>query len=305
MGPKLLHYRAWQGEFRSPNWGPWPIARVSLDMMFRRKLFWALYAFALLTFLMFFFGQYLLAWAEAQAAEQSVNVLGVRQNAGTLVEQLRDRLKMNGRAANYRMYFAYQSTAVMAVLALAGSMVVGNDFLHGSLPFYLSKPLSPWHYVLGKCLAISVFVNLMTTLPALVLFVQYRSLYDWGDRNEELSLLAGIIGYGLILSTFLSLMLVATASWLRRTVPLVMAWTTLFFFLSRLSRALVDFLGCDPRWRLIDLWNDTTLVGNVCLNLEPGSRQPEWYGAAGVLLVMGLVCVSYLNRRIRAVEIVQ
>ena len=32
---------------------------------------------------------------------------------------------------------------VMIVLALAGSVLIGNDFRFGSLPFYLSKPLSP------------------------------------------------------------------------------------------------------------------------------------------------------------------
>jgi len=305
MGPKLLHYRAWRGEFHSPLRSPWPIARVALDMMFRRRLFWAVYAFALMTFLMFFFGTYLLAWAETQAGSNPVRVMGVQQNPGALIHLLKARLKMDGTAANYRMFFAYQGTMVMVVLSLAGSLVVGNDFQFGSLPFYLSKPLAPGHYVLGKCLAIAAFVNLLTTVPALILFVQYRSLYDWGALDDELALAAGIIGYGLILSAFLSLLLVATASWLRRTVPLVMAWTTLFFFLRQLAGALVDGLGYDPRWRLLDLWNDLGLLGGACLGLEPVGRQPAGYEAALVLGVIGLLCVSYLNRRIRAVEIVR
>ena len=41
----------------------WPIARASLTMLFRRKLFWAIYALAVMVFLLFFFGQYLLFWA--------------------------------------------------------------------------------------------------------------------------------------------------------------------------------------------------------------------------------------------------
>ena len=59
----------------------------------------------------------------------------------------------------------------MIVLALAGAVLVGNDFRWGGLPFYLSKPLTRWHYLLGKCLAVAVFVNLMTTVPALVLYL--------------------------------------------------------------------------------------------------------------------------------------
>ena len=161
-----------------------------------------------------------------------------------------DILKLNGSAETYRNFFWYQGYMVMVVLALAGTYLVGNDFQFGSLPFYLSKPLNPWHYLLGKCLAVGTFVNMMTTLPALVLFVQYRTLYSW--ENFDLQLLAGILGYGLVLTVVLSLLLVAVASWLRRTVPLIMAWTTLLLFLRMLATALVEGLQYDPRWRLID-----------------------------------------------------
>src|SRR5947207_1478467 len=52
----------------------WPIARVSLGMIFRRKLFWAIYALALMVFLLFFFGQYLMSWATTQIGEGEVRV---------------------------------------------------------------------------------------------------------------------------------------------------------------------------------------------------------------------------------------
>ena len=70
----LLHYRPWRGEFGGAERSIWPIARISLRMMFRRKLFWGLYGLGLLIFSMFFFGQYLLAWAETQLAEQTIKV---------------------------------------------------------------------------------------------------------------------------------------------------------------------------------------------------------------------------------------
>src|SRR5271165_5819511 len=124
-------------------------------------------------------------------AEQSVQLFGARMAPGDLIKQLRDAMKLNGSAETYRNFFWYQGWMVMVLLAMAGAIMVGNDFHHGSLPFYLSKPLTPWHYLLGKCLAVAVFVNLMTTLPALVLFVQYRTLYEWGDLGSELHLLAG------------------------------------------------------------------------------------------------------------------
>ncbi|GIW79419.1 MAG: hypothetical protein KatS3mg105_1226 [Gemmatales bacterium] len=320
---RLLHYRPWRGECRPAFYSVWPVARVSLRMMFRRKLFWGLYALALIIFLMFFFGQYLLAWAESQSASATVNVGLVRTNPSKLIRLLRDALKLNGSADTYRNFFRWQGSMVMIVLALAGALIVGNDFRHRSLPFYLSKPIRRWHYVAGKCLAVAVFVNLMTTLPALVLFVQYGLLDDWGYFVGDgtaislgfvrlvlpiNSLCLGIVGYGVLLTVCLSLFLVATASWLRRTVPLIMAWTTLFFFLRMVARALVDGLHYDPRWRLLDLWNCLSLLGNRLLGIPAAQirpqPQPEIWEAAATLAALCVVCLLYLNHRIRGVEVV-
>jgi Ni/Fe-hydrogenase subunit HybB-like protein len=177
------------------------------------------------------------------------------------------------------------------------------------LPFYLSKPLSPWHYLAGKCLAVAAIVNLMTTLPALVLYFQYGVLTSWDYFVQDFRLLFGILAYGLELTVCLSLMLVATAGWLRRTVPMIMAWTTIFIFLRLLSVALVNGLKMSPRWRLMDLWNDTFLLGAYCLRVEPYKDwqpfQPTIGEAAVVLGVVCILCLTYLTLRIRAVEIVR
>jgi hypothetical protein len=297
-------------------------------MVFRRKLFWVLYGLGLLIFLMFFFGQYLLAWAESQATESTVSVGVVRTEPKRFIDLFRTFLKIDGQPEMYRTFFWWQGYMVMTVLALTGSLLVGNDFHYGSLPFYLSKPLGRWHYLLGKCLAVAVFVNLMTTLPALVLFVQYGLLDSWeyffqnglplghlsvGSSTFDLRffnpLAFGILGYGLVLTVCLSLLLVATASWLRRTVPMIMVWTALFFFFRLLTSALVDRLQYSARWRLFDLWNDTAIVGSALLGVIPfdyqSERQPAVGEAALVLVGVCLLCLMYLNRRIRAVEIVR
>ena len=166
-GVELLHYRPWRGSFHKSVVSVWPIARIALLMMFRRKLFWGLYALGLLFFLMFFFGQYLFAWAGTQLAESSISVMGIRAKPEELVYRLQRGLQLDGSAATYTNFFRYQGHMLIIVLALAGALLVGNDIQHGSLSFYLSKSLSRWHYLLGKCLAVAVFVNLLTTLPAI------------------------------------------------------------------------------------------------------------------------------------------
>jgi ABC-type transport system involved in multi-copper enzyme maturation permease subunit len=298
MGASLLHYRPWRGSFRDPHWAVWPIARTGLGIMFRRKLFWGLYALSLLFFAMFFFGQYLLAYAETE-------------NMPTwLLEQSRRGLHLDGSGTMYANFFRFQGSMVVIVLALAGSILIGNDFHFGSMPFYLSKPLGRWHYLGGKFLAGAVFINLMTTVPALVLYLQYGMITSWDYFVDEFGLLLGILAYGLELTVALGLLLLAMASWVRRTIPLIMVWTAVFFFLRIVAGALVFQLQFSPRWRLIDFWNDTWLVGNALLGIPRGSMwppgpQPPTLDALLVLVGVSVACVMYLSRRIRAVEIVR
>jgi ABC-2 type transport system permease protein len=328
MAVSLLRYRTWRGRLRTPHQSIWPIARISLTMMFQRKIFWGMYSLGLFIFLMYFFGQYLLDWAETTTSETTIAVGFIRTEPARFIEVLRNVLKFDGQPEMYRNFFWWQGSMVMVMLALAGSILVGNDFHFGSLPFYLSKPLGPWHYLAGKCLAVAVFVNLMTTIPAIVLFLQFGFLKSWDyfvEGGYSLGhwavagwewhlrlpnpLFFGILEFGLVLTVCLSLLLVATAAWLKRTVPMVMVWTTVFFFLRLLTAALVDGLQYHPRWRLLDIWNNTNLVGSAFLHVNPygprPDRQPAVAEAALVLGTVSVLCLIYLNHRIRAVEIVR
>jgi len=301
--PQLLPYRPWVGAFHPPLASVWPIARIALWMIVRRRLFWVLYGLGMLIFLLFFFGQYLAAFTQLLAPE---NPQPGQTNLRELIHKFVKFL--DGSAETYRTLIYYQGYIVMIVLALAGSVLIGNDLRFGSLPYYLSKPLRGWHYLLGKGLAVAVFINLMTTLPALALFVEFGLLYSWEYFFTESRLVLGILGYGAALTVVLSLLLLASATWLRRTVPLIMMWTTLFVFFRFLAAALVDRLRFDEHWRLIDLWNNLYLVGNVCLGVDPNQAlpaQPPWIEAAAVLGGVSLLCLMYLILRIRAVEIVR
>jgi ABC-type transport system involved in multi-copper enzyme maturation permease subunit len=311
----LLRYRPWRGELGHPTWAALAIARTALGLLLRRRLFWALYAICVLNFLFFFFGQYLQVWLEGQLGQQLLRVrLGgeapeMRLTTDGLFKFLRETLKLNGTGETFRNYFVFQGSMLTIILALAGSILVGNDFHYGTLPFYLAKPIHRWHYIGGKCLAVGVFINLVATVPALVLFAQFGMLEDWNYYLEKWYLAVGILGYGLVLTLGLSPLLVATAVAVRRTVPLVMVWMTLFSLAPILASVLVDALQFSPRWRLIDIWNSTFLVGQWCLGIKhvdiKPDPQPEFWEAALALGAVVSVCLIYLQRRIRGVEIVR
>ena len=305
----LLRYRPWRGTFRPPIFGSLAMARISLRLMIRRRLFWGLYALALMVFFFFFYGQYLVVWIQQQTATQQISFGAFRVNAGDLTRFL-DRLNLNGTAHTFANYIWFQGFIATIVLALAGSVLVGNDFHHGSLPYYLSKPIGRRHYLLGKCLSVAMFVNLLTTVPALILFAQAGLLYDWKTYYlDHFRQFVGILAYGLVLTVCLSLLLVATAVWVRRTVPLIMVWTGIFVLARSLGAFLVDGQQFDPRWRLLDLWNNLYLIGLWCLDADREKirplSQPEFWQAATVVGMVCLACMLFLRKRVQAVEIVQ
>jgi ABC-type transport system involved in multi-copper enzyme maturation permease subunit len=313
-GTGLLRYRPWRGTFRGPWYGAWAIARSGLQLMFRRKLFWALYALSLLIFLFYFFGQYLQVFLEQKLNEEGLKLGGIftrNMRPEVLLKSLNNALQLNGSADTYGNFLWFEGYIVVVILAFVGSVLVGNDFHHGSLPYYLSKPISRWHYVAGKCLAVGVLVNLMTTIPAILLFIEYGFIDTWDYYIDQSRLLLGILAYGAILTCTLSLLLMATSTWLRRTIPMIMIWITIFVLGRLMQRWLVDGLRMSEHWRLIDLWNNMYLTGMWIMgkehsDLRPTSQiqQPYWEAA---LVVAGVcvACMIYLHRRIKAVEIVQ
>ncbi len=303
----LLRYRPWTGTLRPPVFGAWALARVSLVLLMRRKLFWLLYALAGLIFFFFFYGQYLIVWVRQQTEGQSVPVLGVPVKIGEILKFL-DRLGLDGSAHTFGNFVWFQGYISMIVLALAGSVLVGNDFQYKSLSFYLAKPIGRGHYILGKCLGVGLFVHLLTTVPAFVLWIQAGLLYDWRSYYlGHLRELVGLVGYGTVLAVTLSLLLMATSVLLRRTVPLVMAWTGIFVLGRMLGGFLVEGQRFHPAWRLIDLWNDLYLLGLWCLGATdlglPGTQPPTWT-AALVVLGVTLGSAQFLARRVRGVEVV-
>jgi len=312
--PHLLRYRTLNTARRGPWFGSVAIARSSLQLLAGRKMFWALYVCSLLIFLLYFFGQYLQVFLEQRVSESLVRtggVFGRTIRPDFFVNMLRDTLRMNGTADTYGDFMWTEGYIVMVLLAFAGSAIVGNDFRFNSLPFYLSKPIGRRHYLAGKALAIAVLVNAMTTIPGLCLFIEYGFIDTWAYYENSIRLLFGILAYGAALTITLTLLLLVTATWLRRTVPLIMVWTAAFVMSRLVQRWLVDGLGLSPRWRLIDIWNDMYLFGQWCFGtdhqlLRPGNQiQPEYHEAAAVMVMVCLACLLYLSRRVRAVEVVQ
>jgi ABC-type transport system involved in multi-copper enzyme maturation permease subunit len=300
---------------RSGSWrGIVAVARASLRMVFRRKMFWALYAFSLLIFLFYLFGQYLTVYIENRVSEAMVRqggVFGRMFNPQELSKVLTSSLHMNGSADTYGDFIWTEGYIVIVIMALVGSLLIGNDFQHNSLPFYLSKPIGKFHYLLGKALAAGGITAIMTLIPCLCLFLEYGFIEDWSYYWTEWRLFLGVVGYGSLVVVTLSSMILAVSAWLRRTGPVILVWISLFVLSRFIQRWLVDGLGLSPSWRLIDTWNNLYLTAMWLFDydhakIRPTNQAQPPYGQAVVVVSLTiLVCILSLRNRVRAVEVVR
>jgi ABC-2 type transport system permease protein len=317
MALSLLGYRQWQGTLGSSLRSIWPISRVSLMLVFRQKLYWVLYLLALMTFFAYFFGIYLFSQIDTEAMAPSrpgVPTQTANRFFLDIKNAIQRDLKLTGDVETFRNFYVLQGYYVMVVLALAGSLIIGNDYRIGSLAFYLSKPLGHWHYLAGKILTVGIFSMLMTWVPAFGLYLECAALKEEGYFTNNLGLLRGITLYALAIALVLGVLVVALASAVRRTAPLVMIWIALLAICPVMGNLFVDRLGYSANWRLIDLWNDLYVFGSWCLNISPipptGQRgfirrQPELVPTLLVLGSVMLISLLYLHRKIRAVEVVK
>lgn len=292
MSLDSAEYRGWTRRLLPSSLACWPIARTALVLVLRRKLFWLLLALAGMNFLFVFATIYLKAQISAQNP-------GIKRFVDQILRSV------TGTGETYRDFMFTQGTVTMLLLAFAGATIVGDDLRQGALTYYLSRRINKWHYVLGKLLAIGLLVSLTTTLPALVLYVEYGLLTDsFTYFRENLGILRGILGYGLALAVTLSLLLFALTSLLKKTVPLVIIWACIFVLLPAVA-LLMRQVFKDREWQLLMLWRDLRLVGTWCFGGIDTDNELALIRPALVIVVgVWVVSAFVIATQVRAVKVV-
>jgi ABC-type transport system involved in multi-copper enzyme maturation permease subunit len=294
MGIDVSRYHGWQGPLRSPWLSTLAIVRVALLQLFRSKLYWFILGLGLMNFLVCFVVIYLRTQINLPAAEPLIfKIIGFRGAADGVVER------------GYTLFMQRQSFVVMMLLTFAGSLLVGSDFRNKSLPFYLSRRIDRRHYIVGKLLAVSAIISLLTIVPALVLFIEYglfTSSFDYWLNHWQTPL--AVLVYGGVICAALSIMLVTFAAYVERAAPIAITWVSLFVLLARLSDMLRDTTD-EPAWKLIDMWYNIHAVGTYW-PIEPGVTDERTLFAYSLVILLSVcgICLVLLTRRVRAVDIV-
>ena len=271
----------------------WPIARIGLKLVMKRWIFKVFLGLGLMTFLFFSSMIYFLA---------DLKNRGLPQGAIDFAEQF----AFTGKGEAYRNFIFAQNIVVMLLLAVSGTVLVSNDFRFRSLTFYLSKPLGRGQYFLGKLAATSMLVGMLTLLPCLVLFVEYGLFSESFDYfTESGDIFFAIMGYGLLVSIGMSVILLGVAALLQRTISIVMVWGLIFAFLPGIATLLRD--GADTRyWGMLDFWGLLSRIGDIFFGVNPklGTMALLPLEAVGALVVWLLIALWAFWHKTRAVEVV-
>ncbi len=301
MAVERIGYRPWKGGFRGPMFRFWPIARLGIGLILKRKLFWLFLLISLFSFLFISAIIYLIAQIQGQT--------GIRLPRG--MSNLETNFLFTGTGKAYRDFIFFQGTVVMIFLALAGGILVGSDFRRGAIPFYLSRPIGKIEYFLGKFLAAAILTTFITLVPAVVLFIEYGAFTEsFAYYTENLRILGAIVVYGSLVSLVPAVLLLGVASLLQRTIPIVFAWVGLFVFVPAavsIVRRVCERRGLGNYWvlGLADIWANLRWISNVLFGINEERYAERWPLAAAVLAAACLISLVVFWRRVSAVEVVR
>ena len=167
MGIDRAHYHGWQGKLGSPFGGCIALVRVALLQVFRRKSYWFVIALCLANFCSFCAAIYTVTQATVpvQTQQQILRMFGFSAEGP------------DGEESGYTRFMGRQSLVVMILLAFSGSLLVGSGLSQQVAAVLSLRRIDRRHYILGKLLAVSVLVSLLTTVPALVLYRRVRAVH--------------------------------------------------------------------------------------------------------------------------------
>lgn len=296
MNLDQAHYHGWQGRLQSPWWACLAIVRVAMLQVFRNKAYWLVLGLGTLRFLAF--------WSIIYAVTQFTLPPDAKK---FFLQQFGFSADVDANQDNgYITFIQGQSVIVMILLAFSGSLLVGSDFRLKALPFYLARRIDKRHYIVGKLLAVSAVVSVLTIVPALLLFLEYgmfTSSTDYWVENWRVAV--SVLAFGLVICAVNSILLVTISAYLQRIVPITITWASLFLLLGRVG----DYLFRETQveyWKLLDPWRDMRLVGQLCFGTFRRDVDEElaWWALA-ILVSICCAALVALVHRVRAVDVVE
>ena len=201
--------------------------------------------------------------------------------------------------------FPLFSMILMVLSGTVGASLIARDVRHRALLMYFSRSITRADYLLGKFLALVLFLLITTLGPGLLLFVgQIGMSQERLTLAQRLGDLGAITLHSLILTVPMSAIVLAFSSLTKRTYLAAILWAMFYFISGSLGPVLSFTLKSDwPKmlsWTLL-----TSHLGDLCYPARTPSPPILDCGWLPPVLILGSITVLSLAlvwRRLRSVE---
>ncbi len=313
-------YRAWEGTKNSQLWRWWVIASVGVRLAFRstwlsRTLLVSWVPAVAIGIGFFFYEQSLVDGSYRQPIHGMVLASSGSVQLAELALQDPAKVRQQVWASLLLTFFRYpQAFVMLIVIGIVAPRLISYDLRNRGYLLYFSRPIQIWEYIFGKSLIIWIFLSLITTVPALMLYVVGLSLSPQaGVILLTWDLPIRVLVASLVLMVPTTAVALACSSMTIESRYAAFSWFALWI-VGWVSYSILSFsplaaradLGSRPassisfqtRWELLSPYHLLGRVQQWVFGLYPDDRSIWPYLA--VLASVTLVSVWFIHRQLRS-----
>jgi ABC-type transport system involved in multi-copper enzyme maturation permease subunit len=282
-------YRPYEGRLTSLSSRPLVLARYAMNEAWSSKISVGLFVLGLLPCLV------------------NLVIIYVADNPIARALIMRGSPSFNIGETFFLQVLETQCWFALVLAAWIAPRLVSFDLSDNALPILLSHPISRFSYLLGKFIALAVFLSYVTWIPCLTLFVYqcYASPVPWGMSHLRIAI--GLFVGAAVWIFLLAMVGLAVSSWVKWRVIATGAMFAVVFVPAGVGGIASAILR--TKWGLLlnmpvvmtELWQ--RLLGAPSF-IQSRLDLPT-SAIVSVLIVACMLCVAVLNARIRAREVVR
>lgn len=204
--------------------------------------------------------------------------------------------------------FLPQSILVALLALIVGSGLIAEDRRDNAIPLYLSRPLTPVEYLLGKFGVLAAFILGITAVPINLLFVLEVAIHGgWEFFRQYWWLPLSITFYSLLITALTGAVILMASSLVNKSALAGVLVIGLFIGHHVLASAIAIGFG-NLKLLVFSLQLDMVRVGLWLFGIEIegiGPLSMSGHSATLIILAVTAACLAIVWRRIRPVEVVK
>jgi ABC-2 type transport system permease protein len=326
-----LGYRPWEGKVEPGLERWWVIAETGIRLAWRsmwlRRLLLLAWGPAVFIGLGFFtfersIKDHLFVGSGLQTGDGSVAALGMvfsrLPNWNVVMTAFAEAMAQDGELSGARhtawawlllTFFRYpQGVLLILVVGIVAPPLIAHDLRSKAFLIYFSRPITTWKYLLGKAGIVCVYLALISTLPALCLYVLGVLLSpDLGVLRHTWDLPLRILAASAVVMIPTTSLALCYSSLTHESrfagfgwfVTWGMGWIAYFYLTGGDLEMVVDAPASD-RWALVSLYHMLGHVQGWIFGLESFGPPSSVVHSLLILSILTVVSLAILVRRITA-----